>query len=394
MTATIDEKTVTTGSTEVRTAELSAALDRVIKALPKRPSAPVLSGVRIASDGDGALTIAGFDLEVSIRTRIEGFGGNLPPTLVPGARLRDVLKQVAKRKIEHVTLTRSAGELTVGYGAGSFDLTTLILEDYPQLPEVPAVSITTNYTTLDKMGRVMVAVGRDDTLPVLTAVKLENAAGQVTTAATDRYRLAVSTLATYSEDTWDALIPAGSLKLVLDVLKPAKKTDWLGSAVTIGAIIDKRWGVSMLSFTSGHLTVTTRLVEGDFPKFRALIPTTANVSATFDTGLMLQAVDTVATVAERNTPVRLDTDHARILVEAGSGDEVAAREKVPAEVVGHREGEWTVIAFNPQYLTDGIKAVGGDRQMLSMVTPNKPALLSTSDDASFTYLIMPVRIGG
>jgi DNA polymerase-3 subunit beta len=159
-------------------------------------------------------------------------------------------------------------------------------------------------------------------------------------------------------------------------------------------------GDGMIGFSGGgqvgERRTTTRLLDGEFPKYRSLLPTEFSGSATVDTVPLVEAVKRVALVAERATPVRLSFAAGEAVLEAGSGEAAAAREALPVDF----DGEALTIAFNPQFLLDGLGSLDSDTARLSFTTATKPAVLTgkTSNSASagddYRYLLMPVRLSG
>ena len=150
------------------------------------------------------------------------------------------------------------------------------------------------------MHQVAVAAGRDDTLPVLTGIRIEIDGDTVTLAATDRYRLAVRELAWSPEQTGletVALVPARTLADTAKALAGCESVDV--------ALARSSNGEGLVGFDGGGRRTTTRLLEGEFPKYRSLLPTESASVADVDTGALVEAVKRVALVAERNTPVRL-----------------------------------------------------------------------------------------
>lgn len=235
------------------------------------------------------------------------------------------------------------------------------------------------------------AAGRDDTLPVLTGVRVEIEGDRITLAATDRYRFAVRELLWKPEQpdiSAVALVPAKTLQ---DIAKSLGSGDTVSIALSSGGA-----GEGLIGFEGAGRRTTTRLLEGEFPKFRSLFPTEFSAVAAIQTQPFLEALKRVSLVAERNTPVRLNFEQGVLTLEAGSGDDAQATERIDADL----EGDDISIAFNPGYLEEGLKAIDSAYAQLSFTTPTKPALLSgkaavdTEADEAYQYLIMPVRLSG
>jgi DNA polymerase-3 subunit beta len=166
-----------------------------------------------------------------------------------------------------------------------------------------------------------------------------------------------------------------------------------GAEVTLALAADTGTpGEGMFGIVGGGRRTTTRLLEGEFPKYRSLLPTEFSATATVDTAPLTEAVKRVALVAERNTPVRVSFAPGEAVLEAGGGESAAARESIDATF----EGEALTIAFNPQFLLDGLGALDSDTAHLSFTGPAKPAVLTgkTNSADDYRYLLMPVRLSG
>jgi DNA polymerase-3 subunit beta len=245
------------------------------------------------------------------------------------------------------------------------------------------------------VGQVAVAAGRDDTLPVLTGVRVEIEGETVTLAATDRYRLAIRELTWKPEQgglSAVALVPARTLAETAKALAAS-------GDVTIALAASGGVGDGLMGFEGGGRQTTTRLLEGEFPKYRSLLPSESGSVATVETAPFVEAVKRVALVAERNTPIRLAFSAGEVVLEAGAGDEAQASEAMPANLTGDEIS----IAFNPGYLLDGLGAIAASHAQLAFTTPSKPAVITpgpsegsgdSEPDADYRYLIMPVRLSG
>jgi DNA polymerase III subunit beta len=278
-------------------------------------------------------------------------------------------------------------------------LPTLPLDEYPTLPSMPEVAGTIGSDAFAAaVTSVAVAAGRDDTLPVLTGIRVELDGEEVTLAATDRYRLAVRTLRWKPADPSlqaTALVPARTLA-------ESAKSLTAGAEVTL-ALAAGGTGEGLLGLTGAARRTTTRLLDGEFPKYRSLLPDSASATATIATAALAEAVRRVSLVASRTSPVRLSFSADGVVLEAGGLDEAEAAEGLPAVF----EGEALTIAFNPAYLLDGLGAIDSDEATLSFTGPTKPAVLTGkagedkagdnsagSGGGDYRYLLMPVRLAG
>ncbi|MET9593425.1 DNA polymerase III subunit beta [Streptomyces sp. NPDC060209] len=367
---------------------LAEAVAWVARSLPARPPAPVLAGLLLKAE-DGALSFSSFDYEVSAKVSVDAEVEEDGTVLVSGRLLADICRALPNRPVE---ISTDGVRATVVCGSSRFTLHTLPVEEYPALPQMPTATGTVpGEVFASAAAQVAIAAGRDDTLPVLTGVRIEIEGDTVTLASTDRYRFAVREFLWKPENpdaSAVALVPA---KTLLDTAKALTS----GDTVTL-ALSGSGAGEGLIGFEGAGRRTTTRLLEGDLPKYRTLFPTEFNSVAVIETAPFVEAVKRVALVAERNTPVRLSFEQGVLILEAGSSDDAQAVERVDAVL----EGDDISIAFNPTFLLDGLSAIDSPVAQLSFTTSTKPALLSgrpavdaEANDA-YKYLIMPVRLSG
>ncbi len=251
----------------------------------------------------------------------------------------------------------------------------------------------------EAVGQVAVAAGRDDTLPMLTGVRLEIEDDLITLAATDRYRLAVR------EFGWRPESPGTSAAVLVPArtLADAAKTLASGPEIVL-SLSSGGSGEGILGLSGKDRQTTTRLLDAEFVKYRAIMPTESNAHALLPVHLFTDAAKRVALVAERGTPLRCEFTPGQVTLRAGgTDDEGQAEERCDVEF----DGEPLTIGFNPTFLLDGLAAVHTERARMDFVSPLKPAVLSgvtepgTDESAgpaqrpgSYRYLIMPVRLPG
>ncbi|MCJ1678671.1 DNA polymerase III subunit beta [Streptomyces sp. APSN-46.1] len=367
---------------------LAEAVAWTARSLPARPPVPVLAGLLLKAE-DGLLSLSGFDYEVSARVSVEADVEEDGTVLVSGRLLADICRALPNRPVE---ISTEGVRVVVVCGSSRFTLHTLPVEEYPALPQMPTATGTVpGEVFASAAAQVAIAAGRDDTLPVLTGVRIEIEGDRVTLASTDRYRFAVREFLWKPENpdaSAVALVPA---KTLLDTAKSLTS----GDTVTL-ALSGSGAGEGLIGFEGAGRRTTTRLLEGDLPKYRTLFPTEFNSIAVIETAPFVEAVKRVALVAERNTPVRLSFEQGVLILEAGSSDDAQAVERVDAKL----EGDDISIAFNPTFLLDGLSAIDSPAAQLSFTSSTKPALLSgrpavdAEADESYKYLIMPVRLSG
>jgi DNA polymerase-3 subunit beta len=376
---------------------LSDAAAWVARSLPARPPVPVLGGVLVeaatGSDGD-RLTVSGFDYETSARVELDATIGDPGRLLVSGRLLADITRALPPKPVDLVV---DGARATITCGNSRFSLPTMPVEDYPQLPGMPqAVGAVPADQLAQAVAQVAVAAGRDDTLPMLTGVRLEIENARLTLAATDRFRLAVRELDWTPDDatiSTAVLVPARTL---------AEVAKTLGGAGTVQLALSA--GDGMLGIAGGGRRATTRLLDAEFPRFRQLIPTEHTGAAELEVPALVEAIKRVALVTDRVAQVRMEFADDGLRLTAGGDDVGSAEEELPCAF----EGAGLTIAFNPGYLLDALGALHTERARLTFTTPNRPALVrpvppppAEGDDtpaeppaASYLHLLMPVRLPG
>ncbi|WP_426564254.1 DNA polymerase III subunit beta [Angustibacter sp. McL0619] len=368
---------------------LAEAVTWAARGLPTRPPVPVLAGVMLEANEDGTLTLSAFDYEVSAQVTVAAEVSESGTVLVSGRLLADISRNLPARPVDVVT---QDSKVSVTCGSSRFTLLTMPVEDYPSLPAMPQSAGTVAgdvFTTA--VQQVTTAAGRDDTLPILTGVRVEIEGSRITMLATDRYRLAMRTLQWSPEGTDAATVALVPARTLADTARA------LGAGGTVELALGRTGaGDGLIGFEAGARRTTSRLLDGEYPKVASIFPTTSDARAVVETAALIEAVKRVALVAERNTPVRLKFTAGAVVIEAGQGDDAQASEQLDATL----EGEDIEIAFNPQYLLDGLGALHHPLARLSFTQPTKPALLTgqaepdgDSDD-SFQYVLMPVRLAG
>lgn len=407
---------------------LAEAVAWVARALPSRPVVPVLSGLRLDA-ADGMLTLSCFDYELSATVRVEADIVEPGTALVPGRLLAEITRSLPGQPAEFAA---DGDVVNLTCGSAEFSLVSLPLSDYPALPPTPPLAGMIDGGELAAAtAQVLPAASRDDTLPMLTAVCLDMSGGSMTLAATDRYRLAVR------EVQWEparpglraiALVPARTLadaartmmagEQVAVAFTPGDEPPGPGGRARTGASAstghpghdEPRPVEGMISFESRGRRLTGRLIAGEFIRYASRFPDGYSCRAEVPAGSFIEAVRRVSLVADRASPVRLTFSQGRVVVEAQTEGRARAVETVTASFQGDEPG----IAFNPQYLLEGLTAAAAgpvpartsaDQQdtearqatiRLEFTSPAKPALI-TGDAAgrgnppAFRYLVVPLR---
>ena len=399
----MDVATTTVGLTDLKfrlvREDFADAVAWVARNLPSRPTVPVLAGVLLTGSDDG-LTISGFDYEVSAEVQVAAEIASPGSVLVSGRLVSDITRALPAKPVD-VSVEGTRASLTCG--SARFSLPTMAVEDYPALPALPEdTGVISSELFAEAIGQVAVAAGRDDTLPMLTGIRVEISGEKVVLAATDRFRLAVREL-TWSTESADieaaVLVPA---KTLAEAAKAGADGADVHLSLGAGSAVGKE---GLFGIRSEGKRSTTRLLDAEFPKFRQLLPAEHTAIATVGVAELTEAIKRVALVADRGAQVRMEFADDALRLSAGADDVGRAEE----DLVVAFSGDPLTIAFNPTYLTDGLGSLHSARVTFGFTTPSRPAVLRpTGEDdetvgaagpfpaaqTDYVYLLMPVRLPG
>ena len=358
--------------------ELVAKLSLVSRAVSTRAATQALSGILFAASESG-VELAATDSEVGLRTAMEARVESPGSVLLPGRLLAELARSLGDAEVG-IESRESERDVEIRSGSSSFHLRVLPAEDFPKLPDqgeeplkIPAAALA------ETVELVAPAASRDDMRPVLTGVLVSAAGEEMTMVATDSYRLAVkrTELEKGIGGELEANIPARALR-ELGRIVAAEEID----EVAVGLLPNQA------VFGAGAILLSTRLIDGQFPNFRQLLPESYEHDVRLPRPEFLEVTRRVSQLAQRNAPLRLSFSSGELKVSASTPDVGDAEEAMPAAF----EGEPLEIGFNPEFLREGIESVAGDEVMLRLISPLRPGLLQPVDNEDFRYLVMPIRL--
>ena len=335
---------------------------------------PVLAGVRMEVEGD-RLTVTGTDLELTIRLTVDVGGERDGAAVVPARLVGDIVKALPAGA---VSVELSDEEMSISAGRSQFSVRPLSLEDYPSQSEPAAEAVTLSAAVVaDALRQVVRAASTDDARAVLTGVLLAAEDDGLRMVATDSYRLAVRDLPenTVLASGQKVLIPGRALSELQRVMGDAEE-------------LVVRLGDREATFEAGGTRLSTRLIEGEFPNYRNLLPSSYPNLLTVGKAAMLEAIRRVKILAQDSTPVRLTLGGETVQLTAITQDVGNAVEEIDASY----DGTEMTVAFNPDYLSAGIDAIDSDDVTLATMDPMKPAVLRGVGRDDYLYLLMPVRV--
>lgn len=354
---------------------LVEALGTAGRAVSTRSGLPGLSGVQIQLVGN-QFTVTGSDLDLTITNTLEVSGEADGEAVIPARLAADIVKALSPGAVEFAT---DSDSLRISAGRSEFSIRLISADEFPKLQELeePPVELEADQFA-QALKQIILAASSDDSRPILTGVLLAAEDAGLRLVATDSYRLAMKDIEGIS------LLSEGE-----QVLVPSRALGELHRILNHGDKVSLRLGEKEASFSVGGVTLTTRLIEGDFPNYRGLVPDHHPNTLTVNRVALLEALRRVKLMApQEGTPVRIEMNEHGMELIAVTADVGNAREVVESSYVGDE----LVVAFNPRFLLEGLEVAPGDEVTLLTTDELKPALIRSVGYENYLYLLMPVRV--
>ena len=353
---------------------LLEALSTTGRAVGGRAGNIALSGLHLELVGD-ALTVTGSDLDLTISQKVTVAGDTDGVVVIPSKLIADIVRALGPGAVDFVI---EGEEVQITAGRSEFSMRTIPADDFPRLGAPEGEEVTLNAADLSaSLKQVVKAASADDSRPILTGVLMAAEGEGLRLVSTDSYRLAVRDLPGTSVLSGDQA-----------VLVPSRALAELSRVFGENDEVSLRLGERDARFTVGGTEVVTRLIEGEFPNYRGLIPDSYPNVLTVNRAELLDAVRRVRLMAQEATPIRLNMSENGLELVAVTQDVGQAQEVLDANY----EGDDLTVAFNPDYLLDGIDVTPSEEITLQTVDSVKPAIMRGSDSEDFLYLLMPVRV--
>lgn len=368
--------------------ELSAQLSSVSRAVSSRPNRPVLANILVKADIENqSVTLVGFDEVLGIESRFSAQVEEPGTLTLPSKLWGDIVSRLAN---EDITLESEGDSTTVTLtsSSGRYEVRGLSAEDYPALPTVEegeAISLSADALLSGLRGSLFATSG-DETKQVLTGVHLLSETDALEFAATDGHRLSV--VQTTDESATDTPF--------MDVTVPAKALRELERMIqgyTSNEPVALRLDETQVLFDLGHQRLTTRLLEGQYPNYRQLLPKQFARQVTVDRRLLMASLERIAVLASQKNDIikiTLNPGDQSIALSVEAQEVGSGHEELPAQV----SGDELDIAFNVRYLLDGLKAFDTTEVQMQCNAATSPAVFVPLGETKITYLVMPVQIRG
>jgi DNA polymerase-3 subunit beta len=358
---------------------LLAQLQAVTRVASTRTAIQALSGVQLVAAG-AVCELRATDTDVSLRVPLEAEVTREGTVVLPARLLLDVVRALPQPGVS-LELRPAEQDVELLSGNASFHIRTLHAEDFPPFPEpdpASAVSLPVKAFVETAM-KVSGSASRDETRPVLTGILVSASGSEVRMVATDSYRLSVkeTALETPLSAGFEVNVPARALQ-ELARLAPHAEEENLTVSVRQNQVV----------FVLGEVVLSSRLIDGQFPNYRQLLPETFEHELRISGPELRDVVRRVSLLAQKNAPLRLSFAPGELTVSAQTPDIGEARESLPVTF----QGELLEIGFNPEFLRDGLEAIEDGDVLVKLISPLRPGLLEAGDGSGFVYLIMPIRL--
>lgn len=366
---------------ETSSHELLAQLQTAARVASTRSAVQALSGVQLTA-GDARVELRATDMEVALRVPLQATVVRDGTVVLPARLLLDVVRQLPGGDVS-LELRPAEQDVEVVSGPARFHLRTLRTEDFPNLPEaggdqvvdVPAQAF------VETIAMVARSASRDETRPILTGILVSAQGGELKMVATDSYRLSVkeTQLDPPIDGGFEANVPARALQELERIVHAAPPAH---DQIRIGV------RANQVVFEVGGLVLSSRLIEGQFPNYRQLLPDSYEHELRMSGEELADVVRRISLMAQKNAPLRLSFQDGELTVSAQTPDVGEASEPLPAPF----SGEAFEIGFNPDFLRDGLESAGAGEVILKLISPLRPGLIEAGDGSGFLYLIMPIRL--
>jgi DNA polymerase-3 subunit beta len=334
----------------------------------------------VSAVADSTPELLATDMEIGLRVPLAAEVIRPGSVVLPARLLLDVARSLPAEELT-MELRSSEQDVELICGPATFHLRMLRAEDFPTLPGPTAETRITipSEAFVETVSRVQRSASKDETRPVLTGILMSASGQELRMVATDSYRLSVkeTVLEAPLQGSLEANVPARALG---ELVRISQGVDSDTLAVSVGQ--------NQVVFELGDTVLSSRLIDGQFPNYRQLLPESVDHELRLSTSEVADVVRRISLLAQKNAPLRLSFSEGTLTVSAQTPDVGGASEAIPVPF----HGEEFDIGFNPEFLRDGLESIESDELVLKLISPLRPGLIESPDTGDFVYLIMPIRL--
>lgn len=358
---------------------LLKALVRAGRIISNKPQLPILQNILLETQ-DGRFRIVATNIEtietVWVGAKIEKEGSicvssRLLTELVSSFPSQPISLKVADGALQVQSMNFQA--TIPGIGASEFPPISIV-------KKIKSGKHIDKEILLNAFHRVLFAAATDEGRPLLTGVKIKKQDQHMVFAATDGYRLSVQTIEFPKEELGDMVVPAKALGEMMKIAQEEKDVKELSLSQSEDG---------QLVVTIGDSEITTRLIDGEYPNFTKIVPSTFTTRLTVDTSVLTKAVKSAAIFARDNANIiKFHIEDHRFIVSANTPQVGENHIEVEAKI----EGEGGEVAFNSRFLLEFLNNFPEDELVFEMTGSLNPGVFRPVKDESYLHIIMPVRV--
>lgn len=353
------------------------ALSYLQKAIPSRPSLPILTSVLIEVD-EKKCTVSATDLYFGVRAVVPSKIEEPGTVTIPGKQLREIIQSLPAGSL---TLSQKETQLSIKSTSSTSSLPSQTAEEYPPFPQVEGEEFILDKSVLDQIKtHVIKSASLDPTRPILTGVLLQFSGNEVTIVGTDGFRLSVLTLPQASESESTLLIPA---KVLEEVQRIAESLQVSQIKFTVSQELKQ------VFFSFDEVEIFARLLDGEYPPYQKIIPESFLTEIKLPTDDFQEQIKRALIFSRESSIIQLHYSAEEFRITASSPGSGEFEGSITGAEVSGEEGS---IAFNAKYLLDYIQSLKADSFKMSLKGNQKAAVFTSESQPGFLYLVMPFRI--
>ena len=358
---------------------LLSQMQTVSRVASTRSSIQALSGIQLVAAESGC-ELRATDMDVGLRVPLDAEVVREGTIVLPARLILDVVRSLPGDTAS-LELRPAEHDVELVAGNATFHIRTLRSEDFPPFPEpdpASAVELPADAFVSTAL-KVAGSASRDETRPVLTGILVSASERELRMVATDSYRLSIkeTTLESPLSSGFEVNVPARALQELARLAAHAQDEP-LSVSVRQNQVL----------FTLGRVILSSRLIDGQFPNYRQLLPEAFEHELRLAGAEFTDVVRRISLLAQKNAPLRLAFAPGELTVSAQTPDVGEARESLPVAF----QGEPLEIGFNAEFLRAGLEAIDDGDVLLKLISPLRPGLIESADESRFRYLIMPIRL--
>jgi DNA polymerase III subunit beta len=355
--------------------KLLEGLQQVQNVVSTRTTLPILSNVLLQAKGTEVL-LTTTDLDVGVRGAFEASVEKDGATTLPARRLFTIIRELPSSEVSIEVDGKNAA--SIRSGQSFFKILGLPEEEFPPLPKFDSAKVVTirQKDLRDGLRKTSYAISTDETRYVLNGLLFSFKENKLTLVATDGRRLAMVDIELEFPKSHEA-----------DIIVPTKAVTELGRLLTEDGEVKVSVGSGQIAFDLNNTLLVSKLIEGNYPNYKQVIPTETKERVTLERETFLNSLRRVSLLAsDKSNSIKLNFSKNNIDITANTPEVGEAKESLP---VAYKGRDFS-IAFNPEFLMAPLRALGEDEVFLDLIDEMSPGVLKIQ--TPFLYVLMPMRI--